>query len=402
MLLISLFQSISFVFPFAKNISNKVADLGSKQQNIHDGPSSPDTQATSRKKNSTSKQLFAPSPKIVNDSFDASTDSTLSEMLFEQEDDRRTLASTGESLHEHQNDCVSSRAWGAQGRRGSNEMVRCICGATEDTAGDEGFWISCERCHVWQHAKCVEYFCEECLPCLSKISHNGRNAKGPILKQEDIRLKSALREIEILRGELWGKEADLKDQQRIVEHMEKEKSRMETARIQRDALHSWPMVEDKIANYERSINDLHIELEARQRLSTFAKLKFDARNIFALRKIDEQFGQIHRDSQQIMCGHDEDRLPHIPHFRKNSTLKDLLSKAFGGGDDKTESLMQEIHPQALMRALTNVALKEWVFETDFPQFGNDLPKALHVYRTLILEQGIFHPPGQSSCVKIKG
>ncbi len=47
--------------------------------------------------------------------------------------------------------------------------IRCICGDDDD----DGFTIQCERCLVWQHAKCVgvgrssvpeRYFCERCGP----------------------------------------------------------------------------------------------------------------------------------------------------------------------------------------------------------------------------------------------
>jgi hypothetical protein len=219
-------------------------------------------------------------------------------------------------------------------------------------------------------------------------SHDGSKVTEPILRQDDTKLKSALREIEILRENLCGSHADLKDKEREVDQLEKERSRLKTAKIRRDERHSWPM-EDVIASYLKTINDRETELAARRRLSTFAKMKVDSRELSAPRKIDEQFEQIHRNSQQIMYGHDEDNLPHIPEIQNHPTLKLLLSKALGGGDGKSELSMQEIHPQALIRALTTVAVQEWVFETDFPQFGNDTSAALNSYRTSILKQGIF-------------
>jgi hypothetical protein len=60
-----------------------------------------------------------------------------------------------------------------------NEVIRCICGATEDTPGDDDAWIACDNCGVWQHNVCVgvstydedvpeNYLCEQCDPAFHK------------------------------------------------------------------------------------------------------------------------------------------------------------------------------------------------------------------------------------------
>jgi len=55
------------------------------------------------------------------------------------------------------------------------EIIRCVCGATEQD-GDSGEpWIACDNCGAWQHNICMgmsqysedlpkEYFCEQCRP----------------------------------------------------------------------------------------------------------------------------------------------------------------------------------------------------------------------------------------------
>ncbi|POR37971.1 Transcription factor bye1 [Tolypocladium paradoxum] len=55
------------------------------------------------------------------------------------------------------------------------EVIRCVCGATEQDEDSGEAWISCETCYVWQHNVCVgvssfedeipdNYWCEQCRP----------------------------------------------------------------------------------------------------------------------------------------------------------------------------------------------------------------------------------------------
>jgi hypothetical protein len=300
--------------------------------------------------------------------------------------DRESSAPSDKHPHDYQNHEVSTIGANARDGTPARNVIRCICGATEEIAAKHEDWIECERCQVWQHTKCVEYLCDRCLPNVRKVSHDGVDAKATSSDQEDVRLKGAISEIETLREQLRGKEADLKDEQWTGEQKAKEISRMKTASKQRDSQQSWPM-EDVIAGHLKKINDLRIELDNRDRLSTFARLKMDSRKRCAQRQIDNQFDQIHRDSQQIMCGHDDDRLPFTPDLQKNNTLQDLISKVLEGGGTQPKANLQNISPQALIRALTTAVLKDWVFETDFPKFGNESSKMLSQYRTSILEHG---------------
>lgn len=65
------------------------------------------------------------------------------------------------------------------------EVTRCICGFAEyqgedgQEASSDGFFIQCDKCHVWQHGFCVgimgsdfapeNYWCEKCKPDLHKL-----------------------------------------------------------------------------------------------------------------------------------------------------------------------------------------------------------------------------------------
>ncbi|KFA74340.1 hypothetical protein S40288_03714 [Stachybotrys chartarum IBT 40288] len=57
----------------------------------------------------------------------------------------------------------------------AEEVIRCVCGATEQDEDSGEAWISCETCFAWQHNVCVgvssyedeipeNYWCEQCRP----------------------------------------------------------------------------------------------------------------------------------------------------------------------------------------------------------------------------------------------
>jgi hypothetical protein len=56
------------------------------------------------------------------------------------------------------------------------EIIRCVCGATEQDEDSGEPWIACEQCSAWQHNICMgisrysedvkdlDYWCEKCRP----------------------------------------------------------------------------------------------------------------------------------------------------------------------------------------------------------------------------------------------
>lgn len=56
---------------------------------------------------------------------------------------------------------------------GSDDIIRCVCGAKEEDEDDSRMMIQCEGCDAWQHTQCMgipkkkipkQYFCEICRP----------------------------------------------------------------------------------------------------------------------------------------------------------------------------------------------------------------------------------------------
>ncbi len=76
---------------------------------------------------------------------------------------KRGRKSGGKKLDEHQEDDTEE------------EIIRCVCGATEQDADPGEPWIACDRCTAWQHNVCMgmsvysedlvkDYYCEQCKP----------------------------------------------------------------------------------------------------------------------------------------------------------------------------------------------------------------------------------------------
>lgn len=62
-----------------------------------------------------------------------------------------------------------------QEEEAEDEIIRCVCGATEQDSDSEEPWIACDRCGAWQHNVCMgmsvftedlpkHYYCEQCAP----------------------------------------------------------------------------------------------------------------------------------------------------------------------------------------------------------------------------------------------
>jgi hypothetical protein len=64
-------------------------------------------------------------------------------------------------------------------QQSEDEVIRCVCGATEQDEDSGEPWIACDTCGAWQHNVCVgmsvftedvpnNYYCEQCEPTMHK------------------------------------------------------------------------------------------------------------------------------------------------------------------------------------------------------------------------------------------
>jgi hypothetical protein len=83
--------------------------------------------------------------------------------------------------------------------------------------------------------------------------------------------------------------------------------------------------------------------------------------------------------------------PFIPQLQMHDRLLGLAQRVAGSRLDSVpqpkDRELLSIDPVALLRSLTVTALQDWVFETDFPNFEDNLSITLEGYRDLLASQG---------------
>lgn len=199
-----------------------------------------------------------------------------------------------------------------------------------------------------------------------------------------IRQKDA--EIEELKTQL----TQSQNQTRVLEN---DLEYAESARIQRERAGDGN-IEETIYEKDRFIGQLKHELSNRRMLGTFTKLSSVPSLRPQVTNINQGMNQIEHEMKQILFAFD-DKVPlNVPSFDENGTLKILVYRGLGLNPDKPIQLepltlcLSKLTPQPMIRALTASALREWVFETDFPGFDRK-PSTLFVkYREHIETQGM--------------
>jgi hypothetical protein len=275
---------------------------------------------------------------------------------------------------------------------GSKYPISCICGATQEVKGDKGRWILCDGCHVWQHDRCVDYLCDQCVPKpepkapVNDIGTQHEIPNNVLMPGPDIRLQGAILEIEELRDQLAEKKNELQYEKENVKALEEENGRLNAAKMERDKKHAWS-IEATLEGHLKTINELHKELRDRDRLGKFAKQTADSRHRFGQTPVGAGFKKVYTLSKQL-CRNDGEELPFIPILDQHKTLGDLACMSLGPTElNDASRKLSKLSPQAAVRALTTAALREWVFETDFPKFDHGLSPFLNSYRECIAKQG---------------
>ncbi|EOO00377.1 hypothetical protein UCRPA7_4136 [Phaeoacremonium minimum UCRPA7] len=106
-------------------------------------------------------------------------------MIAGEPEPRRSVRSTKgqhKALDQLETPAVDTKKRGKKGKKAiekteepEEEIIRCVCGATEQDEDSGEPWIACDKCGAWQHNVCMgmsvysedlpsDYFCEQCKP----------------------------------------------------------------------------------------------------------------------------------------------------------------------------------------------------------------------------------------------
>jgi hypothetical protein len=210
-----------------------------------------------------------------------------------------------------------------------------------------------------------------------------------VLLQE--RLDEAVADIKILRHKLIKNESELQDQNNKLERVKFQRDLLESAQKERDLSRGEP-IEAFALRKDQYIDKIVKELNDRERLGAFTTFSQISSASRTRKSIQEGFKEIYFNSQTISCQYDRDRPFFVPSFEKYNELRLLVCKGLDMDPQKTirdidsKAQLSKLAPQAIIRALTTSALREWIFEDDFPSFGN-VTELFAKYRESIAKLG---------------
>jgi predicted transport protein len=152
-----------------------------------------------------------------------------------------------------------------------------------------------------------------------------------------------------------------------------------------------------VSNLNQEIRHLKRAKNDSRKIGTFTKV---AGSYGAAREemhMETQVPTVRRLMKNILGGCDDDTTLKVPEPNVSAGLRALLSFGFGLGlDDQTpvgkeqlELLISSRPPYSIIETLIEAAVCIWVFESDFPNFGQE-PGGLSLfakYRELIAAQG---------------
>lgn len=205
----------------------------------------------------------------------------------------------------------------------------------------------------------------------------------------DLRLESALSENGRLRNKVSWQCEEIDEQQAVQEDLEGQISELNEARRARE-LESGQTLEGELAAHIRKINKLKAELRERRKGHVFTGLQPVSQGRFEQDMVTGLEGS-YFNSKQILFRSEDSKALLRPDLRKHENLRSLLMKMLGM-ERKTRAgdvmhALSALSLQALIRGLANMALQEWVFETDFPYIHNESSRVLSEYRNVVAKQG---------------
>lgn len=277
------------------------------------------------------------------------------------------------------------------------ERILCTCGVNEVVRGDENELIECSQCKISQHTGCVKYFCQECTEAKGTLAERlTRSISSQIDSSTetdeliDPRLQSAIIKIQELQENLMDKERELQESQQFVEDLNRDVHYLNMAKKQRDEQHG-SSIEERMFKQQKQVHSLLNELQARSRLGTFTKLTRTSNHQGTSTDLKVALKEAYHNSHMIFRNLEIKGFPFIPQLQMHDRLLGLAQRVAGSRLDSlpqpTDRALLSIDPVALLRSLTVAALQDWVFETDFPNFEDNLSITLEGYRDLLASQG---------------
>jgi hypothetical protein len=153
-------------------------------------------------------------------------------------------------------------------------------------------------------------------------------------------------------------------------------------------------IEDIILQKDKYIGNLARELNKRDELGIFTKSSGTHFTPGTVKSIREKMLEIGHQVKLILHAYDDDHPLNVPNVEKE---KDFAKVIYEGlylpeglmGVEHLTLRLAEISPSAVVRALTEWSLREWVFESTFPNFARDVsPSSLFAkYRQHLATQG---------------
>jgi vacuolar-type H+-ATPase subunit I/STV1 len=205
--------------------------------------------------------------------------------------------------------------------------------------------------------------------------HNsGRTAKA-ISRVYNAKLETAVSEIRDLQRRQQQNELEIREYEENTKILEDEVSFLQSVQRQQDK-HDGESFYSLIQEKDRSIQELKAKLKDRRFLGTFTKLLPGSRILLGEENggtnIVEGFQNVYAECKQILYRYESTTTVIIPPLDQYNYLRLLVYRGLELDPqvpvkiEKTVIDLSKLSFQAVIRALTVSALREWVFETDFP------------------------------------
>lgn len=210
------------------------------------------------------------------------------------------------------------------------------------------------------------------------------------------RLDSAIDKVKSLQQQVVQQRSMLHVYRKNKSELEEEIRIVQEAQTERDR-NSGKGFEATIEEKNRYIRKTINELNDRRILGRFTKFSLNSQATCGETSIATAFNDIYVESRNIVyqCNRQRPSLISITSLGEETDLNFLLRKVLGADSLSTEEiklLLSKLSSQEIVRLVTMSALREWVFEANFPQFAEPSSELFEQYRESIGKLGRHSSP----------